>query len=522
MKALAKEPRRRYSSPNDLARDIERYLANEPVTARPPSRSYQVAKFARRHRASLAAASIMLVLLVAGSIGTGLGWRRSVRSLAHAREQGTLAKENLELARLAEAEARKQTGIALDEAAFARSINSFLNDDLLSAVSPESMGFDVPMRLVLDVAASKIGGRFEGRPRIERALRTTLGRTYRSLALHGRAEEQLQAALACDVGAGQEGDAVAAPSTDVRERALVVHELGRLRLQQNRNEEAEGLLREAWEDCADALGELDPQTIDALHFLGVSLAEQGRFDEAGEAFDASRAEAVAAFGEQSELAIQALHSQGLLRSDRARSQGREPDARTVELLEEALRASRALHDSDDPRTVRRIIDLAAELSDRDPPRARELFEEAHERSRRVQGPRHPTTAVAALGLGDLYLRAGDLERATERMEEALEIVTPLGESQPLLARARFELAICRLQAGRLEEAETLALAAYEALAENGRPAREVAGFLAAVFARDGKPDDAAIWRQVASEGPDGGHGGEGSAETRRSDAERAE
>ena len=55
MKSLEKERSRRYETANGLARDIERFLADEPVEARPPSSLYRFRKFTRRHKAGTAA-----------------------------------------------------------------------------------------------------------------------------------------------------------------------------------------------------------------------------------------------------------------------------------------------------------------------------------------------------------------------------------------------------------------------------------------------------------------------------------
>src|SRR5690606_34843512 len=57
LKALAKDPQRRYGSPALLADDIGRYLAGLPVTARAPGTAYLVSRFIRRHRAGVAAAA---------------------------------------------------------------------------------------------------------------------------------------------------------------------------------------------------------------------------------------------------------------------------------------------------------------------------------------------------------------------------------------------------------------------------------------------------------------------------------
>src|SRR5262249_28555763 len=66
MKCLAKQRDRRYETANALARDIERYLADEAVEARPHSAAYRLRKFARKHRAGLATAAAIALLLVTG------------------------------------------------------------------------------------------------------------------------------------------------------------------------------------------------------------------------------------------------------------------------------------------------------------------------------------------------------------------------------------------------------------------------------------------------------------------------
>jgi len=72
IKALEKDRNRRYATAADLAQDVQRFLANEPVLAGPPSAAYRLRKFARRHRGSLAAASVLVAALLV-AIG-GVGW----------------------------------------------------------------------------------------------------------------------------------------------------------------------------------------------------------------------------------------------------------------------------------------------------------------------------------------------------------------------------------------------------------------------------------------------------------------
>ena len=70
LKALEKDRARRYETANGLARDIQHYLADEVVEARPPSASYRLWKFARRHKAQVIAASAVFVALLAGVTAT--------------------------------------------------------------------------------------------------------------------------------------------------------------------------------------------------------------------------------------------------------------------------------------------------------------------------------------------------------------------------------------------------------------------------------------------------------------------
>jgi tetratricopeptide (TPR) repeat protein len=82
MKALEKDRARRYETANGFARDVERYLAGEPVLAAPPSARYRVGKFLRRHRGPLMAAATVLLALTLG--GGGWLWVKAERDARRA------------------------------------------------------------------------------------------------------------------------------------------------------------------------------------------------------------------------------------------------------------------------------------------------------------------------------------------------------------------------------------------------------------------------------------------------------
>jgi hypothetical protein len=77
MKALEKDRNRRYETANDLAEDIERYLQDEPVQACPPSLGYKLRKFVWRNKRPVLAASLLVLALLGGIIGTTWGMLRA-------------------------------------------------------------------------------------------------------------------------------------------------------------------------------------------------------------------------------------------------------------------------------------------------------------------------------------------------------------------------------------------------------------------------------------------------------------
>ena len=68
LKCLEKDRGRRYQAASGLARDLEHYLADEPVEACPPTAGYRLRKFARKHRTALVTAAAFAILLVAGVV----------------------------------------------------------------------------------------------------------------------------------------------------------------------------------------------------------------------------------------------------------------------------------------------------------------------------------------------------------------------------------------------------------------------------------------------------------------------
>jgi tetratricopeptide (TPR) repeat protein len=130
LKAMEKERNRRYQTVNSLAMDLRRYLQNEPVIARKPSRGYFMRKFFQRNRAACVLGVAMLLSLVAGLGTTTALYFREKDALA---EQARLKRQALARANVSRA------AILLSERNFAEA-DRLLRQDSLESIeaSPEA------------------------------------------------------------------------------------------------------------------------------------------------------------------------------------------------------------------------------------------------------------------------------------------------------------------------------------------------------------------------------------------------
>src|SRR5262245_41379892 len=98
MKSLDKDRERRYESAASLARDIRRYLSDEPVQACPPAVGYRLRKVARRNKRALVIASFVAAALVAGTVVSTWQAIRAERSLVETERQKNRAETNYQQA----------------------------------------------------------------------------------------------------------------------------------------------------------------------------------------------------------------------------------------------------------------------------------------------------------------------------------------------------------------------------------------------------------------------------------------
>ena len=184
MKALEKDPNRRYRSPGNFADDVERYLRGEAILARPTSTAYRIAKFAARNRvAVVAAVAVAISLLVGTALAT---W------------QATRAREAELAALLARDNAAEQLRQAKRSEARANAVLKFFQDKVLAAARPKGqeggLSRDATVREALDRAEPEIAAAFAGEPLVEASIRNALGVSYWYLGDQEKALEQQERA----------------------------------------------------------------------------------------------------------------------------------------------------------------------------------------------------------------------------------------------------------------------------------------------------------------------------------------
>ncbi|MEP7001787.1 MAG: serine/threonine-protein kinase, partial [bacterium] len=176
MKALRKEPERRYGSVEDLSADLQRYADDRPVSARPDDFAYLFRKFVRRRRVETVAVALVLASVVTAAVVSTRQARVANAERLRAEQEGTRATE----------------------------VTAFLTT-MLGAANPGAFGRDVKMREVLDSASINANG-LAGRPALEAEIRGIIGGTYLALGEFDLAERQYRSALAAHQRAAPSGD----------------------------------------------------------------------------------------------------------------------------------------------------------------------------------------------------------------------------------------------------------------------------------------------------------------------------
>lgn len=502
-KALEKRPDRRYASAAALAADLRHYLADEPITARPPSTIEQLRRFARKNHVLVGWAGATLLALVLGILGTTSGWLRTI-------------------------EARDD---AAHEAERAGAVRDYLVD-LLQRADPVREGGDVPLRDVLVHAASELDDVFAEQPLILGDLRHALGKTFWSLGEFEASEEQLREALRLRTRHAGELH---------RETLGARGDLGTVLMERGKIEDAIEHLRETWKASEAALGETDRVALSAQHNLGLSLFRAGRFDEAHRVSTSCLALKEATLGrDDPDTVLSRMHLARLIdercevdeavtlheacltdcvrvfgirhprtltqRNNLALALGRVLDYdRSLELLEENLLLRRDVLGNDHPDTVESLGNLASihGIQNRFH-EALDLSREAYDTRRRLLGDHHPRTLISANNVAECLKELGRSDEAEALYHSVVESATQsLPNDHWHLSLYLGNLGRFLWEEARFDEAEPYLLECYDGLLDvfgDGHPRVEYHEERLVSFYRAwGNPAEAEFWGRVGED-----------------------
>ncbi|MFG0258763.1 MAG: tetratricopeptide repeat protein, partial [Phycisphaerales bacterium JB041] len=462
-KALEKEPERRYQSVSGLGADIDRFLHNEPIAARPATAAYQMRMFARRNRGLVTIAGLSVLLLVAVA---GLASWQAVAA--------TRARD-----------------LSQREAAKFKASQEFLIHEMLFAETPDvRQGEDIRLRDILARASARVGEALADEPEVEASVRHTLGEVYTQLGEYDVAQQHLRRAVALrerELG------------SDAVDTLRSVGQLCSALKRQGKLDEADPLQTRVYEGLLGALGPEDAETLEAKNNLGTLRTYQHRFSEAA-AIHRDLIETRMRLGLTDEPDLYySMHNLAVALD------GMERWNEALSLYERAIAGKRRTEGPKHPSLLLSMINRDIALvrlgrSDEAERSCRETLALCEE----VLGLDHAYMAHILTALADALMARGrgeDLSEAEGMLRRALGIWrATLIEGHWRTASGTARLGRCLIRQRKESEGESLLIEAWEMFREGDDDrAVSVAGELAALCKSQGRAEQAEGWTTFAGQ-----------------------
>ncbi len=370
LKSLEKERSRRYSSPSELAGDIERYLRNEVVAARPASFGYRARKYIRRHRLGVGLAGGLVLLLAIFTIVQAIELRRITRERDRADR-----------------------------------VTNFMTSMFKISSPSEARGNKVTAREILDKASKDIGAGLANDPELQAQMMDIMGTVYFGLGLYPRA------------------DSLFARAVEIRRRVLGAEHPDTLRSMsslantlwsEGRYAEAEKLEREALGIQRRVLGPEHPDTLTSINNLANILDDQGHYAEAEklnrQVVDIRRH----MLGPEHRDTLNSMNDLGNV----LQREGRLQEAESLQ--RQLLDIRRRVLGQDDPDTLISMSNLGNILqSSGQYEQAEKVLREAQPVAARIVGVEHPIWASITYNLACIAARRGQRDEALLLLREAI-------------------------------------------------------------------------------------------------------
>jgi eukaryotic-like serine/threonine-protein kinase len=406
--ALHKDPKRRYQSPAALAEDLRRFREGRPILARPDTTGYRARKFIGRHRAGVAVAASLVLLLAAGA-----GRERVLRQRA-------------------ETETRK-----------AKEVGDYLVSvfDVADPFAVERQnGSDITARTLLEQGTRRVDSTLAGQPEVQAQLRSVFGRAYTSLGLFDQATLLLRQSLAQHKELYGESNLTVAEDLDRLGNALV---------QQDQYDEAEPLLREALAQRRRLLGSSHDATAESLDHLATLYQRRDNYATAESLFREALSIRRGLFGDTAAVVGQSLNDLGVLLFQKGAYDQAEP------VYREALAIQIRHLGENHPRSAMTLHNLAQTQELRGQyAEAESLYRRALAAKRKTLGNAHPSVTINLNNLGAFLRERGRLDEAETLTREALALDRQIfGENHSYVAASLGNLGTVLRLKGEFAEAD---------------------------------------------------------------------
>jgi eukaryotic-like serine/threonine-protein kinase len=412
LKALRKEPERRYGSAAELSEDLRRYLAREPVGARPDVVTYRVSRFVRRHAVGVGATALAMLLLA------------------------TLATTSVVQARRATVERDR----AEERQLTAERVTEFLVGMFEDADPNVASGDTVTAREMLDRGATRILAELDDAPAVRAELATTIGRVYLNLSALSEARTMFDSAVAIR-------RAVNGPNSV--EYANALHDHADLLYSEGDYEAAELVHREALAIRRAVLPPGHGEISESLDGLAATLDELSRFEESVLLYRESLAITRDVYGPDDPLTASALMN--LAAPLRHQAKYEEAAALLRDAVATARRARGDRH-LDVALALNHLARTLTQMGSHE--EALPVAQEAADIQANIHGAPHPETAATLGNISGILASLGRLEESETARRASLDILRAvLGDEHPYVAATVNSLASIQHQRGDLAAAE---------------------------------------------------------------------
>ena len=457
LKALQKNPHRRYVSVVQFAEDIDRYLDGQPVIARKDTLQYRIRKFVARNKAGVASVCTIFALLVSLVVVT----------------------------LFQSARVSQERDVAQREARKAAEISNFLKGVFEVSNPSESLGETVTAKELLDTGAERIEDELTDQPEIQAEMMRVIGNAYKGMGLYTQSEPLLERSVATRRTLYPEPDS---------NMALSLNDLGELQVQLGRYDEAKESFEEAIriQEAVFEEGSRDlATTINNLAFVRFRLGDPEAADSLFRVALDMRKRIV---GERSQAVVSNMTSIGAVMTFMKKHDGAE------EVLREALDISTEVFEENHPTVTSIKNNLAQALYVQDKvDEAEPLFREVLATRRALYGDHHNSVAVSMNNLAQLLRSKGALEEAERLAQEGVDVLWQVHQSDhPFIGRGLRGLGRIQFEREAYEEAEKSWLESYRilsaTLAEDHNLVAQIRGDLVELYEVLGRSGEADRYR----------------------------